>query len=198
MHRELSIPRDSRLVVAIGQIGLRKGWNVLFDAAMPVCGQLPDVHFLLVGARHSEKAESQRYEADLRERVLTAGLSHRFHWLGERRDVPRILNEADVLVHPAREEPLGRVLIEAAASGVPVVATDVGGTREIIDSEISGRLVPRDNAAAFTMAIRAVLTDESLSSRFRLAARQIAEQRFDIVDAAKRHAQFWGETVSRE
>ena len=72
-------------------------------------------------------------------------------------------------MHPARQEPLGRVLLEAAAAGVAVVATDVGGTPEIFppDSE-SARLVPPDDAAALAAAMLELLDDEALRAGCRL------------------------------
>lgn len=194
LHRELGLPRDKRLIAAIGQIGLRKGWDVLAAAAPP--GE--SVHLLLIGVRWSEKEESRRYEAELRDRFVVGGWSNRVHWLGARTDVSRILNEIDLLAHPAKQEPLGRVLLEAMASGVPVVATDVGGTREIIDDGISGRLVPPGDAVSLAVAVQELLNNEPLSRQFRHAARQTATDRFDLASAASRHFNFWAGKISRE
>ncbi len=184
LHRELQLPSGSPLVVTIGQIGLRKGWNVLVNAVIPVAKQWLDVQFVFLGARHSDKPESRRYEADLRQRVCEASLERRVHWLGDRDDVPRILNEADLLVHPANEEPLGRVLLEGLASGVPMIATDVGGTPEIIEPEISGRLVPKGDSKELAAAMQSLLSDRALSDRFRQAARRRAETHFGIRSSA--------------
>lgn len=116
---------------------------------------------------------------------------NRVHWLGTRGDVSRVLNEIDLLVHPAKQEPLGRVLLEAMAAGVPVVATDVGGTREILDDGVSGRLVPPGDAATLAAALETVLGDPGLSGQFRRAARETAVSRFDLAIAAERHERFW-------
>ena len=129
LHRQLGIPESSMLVGTIGQLGPRKGQDVLLPRQSLIhC--LPNVHYVLVGERHSSKGESRQYEMQLHA-VAKGALSGRVHFLGFRNDVPRLLNELDLLVHPARQEPLGRVLLEAAAAGVAVIATDVGGTREI-------------------------------------------------------------------
>jgi glycosyltransferase involved in cell wall biosynthesis len=107
------------------------------------------------------------------------------HLPGWRDDVDRILREADLLVHPSRQEPLGRVLLEAAASGLPVVATDVGGTREIFPSDDDGAiLVPSGDAAALAEAVVRVLTDDSMRASMREASRRRAEAAFDVRDAA--------------
>ena len=90
--------------------------------------------WLIIGQRFSEKEESRQFEAGLHQ-AGAGPLAGRIHFLGVRDDIPEILNELTLLVHPARQEPLGRVLLEAAAAGVAVVATDVGGTREIFPPE---------------------------------------------------------------
>ena len=184
LHQELGLASGSPLVGTIGQIGLRKGQDVLLRAAAVVAGEFPDVHYVLVGQRWSDKAESRQFEAELH--VASRGrLAGRLHFLGVRNDVERILHELTLLAHPARQEPLGRVLLEAAASGTPVVATDVGGTREIFppDRE-AARLVCPDDHRELAAAILEVLGDEPLRLRMASAARRRAEEAFGAARAA--------------
>ncbi|NUQ62573.1 MAG: glycosyltransferase [Pirellulales bacterium] len=188
LHRELGLAPGSFLVGTIGQISLRKGQDVLARAAARLADELPLVHYLVIGQRLSEKAESRQFEADLRA-IAEGPLAGRFHFLGLRSDVDRILNELALLVHPARQEPLGRVLLEAAASGVPVVAADVGGTREIFPPDASAaRLVPAGSAEALTSAIRQLIAESELRRDLSRAARLRAEQRFDVHQAAAKLA----------
>lgn len=191
LHGKLRLPVETPLIASIGQICLRKGWDTLGDAAIQFADTRPDVHLLLIGTRHSQKLETREYEDNIRNRFLVAGLEGRVHWLGERADVPRILNEIDLLVHSARQEPLGRVLLEASAAGVPIVATDVGGTREIIEHDVSGILVPPDDPAALAAAMAAMLGDPALAGRLRFAARRRAEERFGIAEAAVKLWNIW-------
>jgi glycosyltransferase involved in cell wall biosynthesis len=185
LHQELGLPREARLIGTIGQIGLRKGLDVLAQAAIRIADELADVHFLIVGERHSDKAESQAFEAALHH-AAQQEIPGRLHFLGRRDDVPRLLNELTLLVHPARQEPLGRVLLEAAASGVAVVATDVGGTPEIFPpASQSARLVPPGDAEALIAAIRETLGDEPLRTRIAAAARRRAEEAFDAAQATR-------------
>ncbi len=178
LHRELGLSPEARLVGTVGQIGLRKGHDVLLDAAVEVCRKNEGVHFALVGQRWSTKEESRRFEAALREKAAETG--GRFHFLGVREDVAKLMNEWTLLAHPARQEPLGRVLLEAAASGLPVVATDVGGTAEIFPPETeSARLIPPDDPTALARAIETVLENPDEQARLARAARQQAETQFD-------------------
>jgi len=188
LHRELGLVGEEedhpRLVGAIGQIGMRKGLDMLAKAAVMLRDELPDVHWLIVGERWSQKAEARRFEADLHA-VAAEELTGRMHFLGYRDDVPGLLGELAVLVHPSRQEPLGRVLLEAAASGVAVVATSVGGTPEIFPpGENAARLVPPDDVAALAAALGELLRDAPLRQKVAAAARCRAEQAFDKADAA--------------
>ena len=196
LHRQLGLAPGVPLLGTIGQLALRKGQDVLLAAMTRVAGEFPDVHCLVVGARWSDKDESRRFEADLR--AAAERLGGRVHWLGVRDDVDRLLPELTVLVHPARQEPLGRVLLEAAACGVAVVATDVGGTREIFPaSSDSARLVPPDDAVAMAAAIGQLLGDPALRVRLGIAARRRAEAAFDIRTAAAGLVRHYQEVVGQ-
>jgi glycosyltransferase involved in cell wall biosynthesis len=141
---------------------------------------LPNAHYLLVGERNSDKEESRRFEAQLHA-AGQGSLAGRVHFLGVRRDVDRLLNELTLLVHPARQEPLGRVLLESAASGVPVVATEVGGTREIFPGNREcAWLVPPNDVEALCEALLALVNEDELRISLGKAARHRAEQQFDI------------------
>jgi glycosyltransferase involved in cell wall biosynthesis len=217
LHRDLGLPPETPLVGTIGQIGLRKGQDVLLRAAELLADRFPQVHYVIVGERFSDKAESRQFEAMLRGglsqfsrapcaawsrkrdcplppipngvqgggRSETASYDTRLHFLGFRNDVDRLLNELTLLVHPARQEPLGRVLLEAAACGVPVIASDVGGTREIFPPEAhTARLVPPDDPAALAAAIAELLLDPDLRRQLAITARRRAETAFGIQRAA--------------
>jgi glycosyltransferase involved in cell wall biosynthesis len=114
-------------------------------------------------------------------------LAGRVHFLGSREDVSRLLSECVLLVHAARQEPLGRVLLEAAACGVPVVATDVGGTREIFPTETDGAVVvPVDNPTAIAATVNALLSDAERRQRLGAAGRRRAKAAFDVRNASAR------------
>lgn len=184
LHRELGLSPDVDLVGTVGQICLRKGQDVFVQAATLLAERPPGVHYVVVGERWSDKPESRRFEAELHA-ASTGPLAGRLHFLGFRNDVDRILGDLSVLVHPARQEPLGRVLLEAAAAGLAVVATDVGGTPEIFppNSE-AAQLVPPDDPRAIAAALLKLADDETLRRRLGAAARRRARETFDAERAA--------------
>jgi glycosyltransferase involved in cell wall biosynthesis len=185
LHRELGLSPDLLLVGTIGQIGIRKGLHGLAQAARCVVDRVPAVHFVVVGRRYSDKAEARDYEADLLRMTACEPLAGRFHFLGLRDDVDRLLNELTILAHAARQEPLGRVLLEAAAAGTPVVATDVGGTREVFPAEAGAAvLVSADDPKALADALVAALCDPRRRQSLGNAARRRAEAAFDARRAA--------------
>ena len=180
LHRELGLPPDAQLIGTIGQIGLRKGQDVLLRAAATLADRLPNVHYAIVGERNSEKDESRRFERDLHE-MPRGALKGRVHFLGVRTDVPHLLHELTLLVHPARQEPLGRVLLEGAAAGLTIIATDVGGTSEVFPpGSDTARLVPPDDPPALALAMAELMDDAASRRRLAIAARRRAEERFDI------------------
>lgn len=185
LHRELGLPPEAMLIGAIGQICLRKGFDTLVCAAQSLIDVLPQAHYLLVGERWSGKGESH----ELEQAIFAAAegpLAGRLHVTGLREDVPHLLNELAMLVHPARQEPLGRVLLEAAASGLPVIATDVGGTAEIFPpGSRAARLVPRDDAKELAEAIRELAANAEVRLQLSAAARRRMEMAFRLDTAAE-------------
>jgi glycosyltransferase involved in cell wall biosynthesis len=187
LHRELGLPPTAQLIATIGQLGLRKGTDVVLAAALQIAPAVADAHWLIIGERTSNKEESRQFEALLHTIAAKPPLAGRVRFLGSRNDVAQLLNECSLLVHAARQEPLGRVLLESAASGLAVVATDVGGTREIFPAESDGAvLVPSDNRPALAGAVLAVLLSNERRNALTAGGRRRAEEAFNIRRAAAR------------
>jgi glycosyltransferase involved in cell wall biosynthesis len=198
LHDELDLDRQLRLVGTIGQIGLRKGTDALLEAMHQVAMHHPDTHVVIVGQRYSQKAEAVAFEQDVRSLADDPRLSGRVHWLGVRTDIAELLRELSVYVHAARQEPLGRVLLEAAASGVAIVATDAGGTREIFPESIdSAEIVPVDSVDALAQAIQHLLGDPLRAAALGANARNRAAA-FDVQSVAGNLAGHYLEIAGNE
>lgn len=184
LHAELGLPAEAVLLGAIGQLGIRKGWDVLLRAMTLCRAEGPPIHLAAIGEHHSHKAEADLYVQRLRQ-FAAERLPGRVHFLGRRNDVAELLPELTLLVHAARQEPLGRVLLEGAAAGCAIVATDVGGTREIFSPDAGAAcLTPADDPAALARAIDRLLTNPDKRRAMGAAARARAEQCFDRRRAA--------------
>ncbi|QDU35929.1 Capsular glucan synthase [Maioricimonas rarisocia] len=195
LRREIGISRNALLTATIGQIGLRKGLHVLPFAAEIVDRKGIDVRYLLVGERHSQKQESIEYEEELFEQFEYGGVIEQMHPLGWRDDVPELLGEIDVLIHPAFQEPLGRVLLEAAATGTAIIATEVGGTPEIFTHGESALLVTPGDHGELADAIEDVARDKKYRRKLGQAARQEILDRFRIEPRADELARFWEDNL---
>ena len=183
---ELDIATDSPILLFVGQIGIRKGVDTLVDAFSAIADAIADVHLLIVGQRHSQKQEAIEYERRLKEQSEASPHRRRIHWLGVRNDVPNLMRAATLLIHPARQEPLGRVLLEAAATGLPTVTTRVGGSPEILSGHQLERLLvePGDSIALATKAVELLnQTDQQKQIGARLRA--VAIQNFSVSKCAQ-------------
>jgi glycosyltransferase involved in cell wall biosynthesis len=163
----------------------------LAQAAVTLADEFPEANYLFIGQRHSRKQESIDYENAIGHIFREAGIEDRLFCLGFRDDIPVILNEVDLLVHTAHQEPLGRVLLEAASCGRAIVATEVGGTGEILADQVSGLLTPPDDLEALTATIRRMLTDREFRIRLGQQARTAAIEKFSLPTATAHVRMFW-------
>ena len=168
---ELGISPSQTVVAAIGRLDPIKNLPMLIDVSEEVVARIPDVAFLIAG----DGAQRDMLEAQVRRR----GLEDAFTFAGFVEDVPRMLGAVDVVSHTSRSEGVPNVLLEAMAAGKPIVATDVGGVRELIDSAGVGTLVPSGNVASLASKLSRILEQPSLRSTMGEAARMRVKEHFD-------------------
>jgi glycosyltransferase involved in cell wall biosynthesis len=173
------------IVGFFGRLEYRKGVDVLLDAAARVHSKLP-VTFLLVG--------DGPMAAALATRTAAAGITARL--VGWRGDVPDLMRLCAVVVLPSRQEAFGRVLIEAMAAGVPVVATAVGGIPEVCVDGVTALLVPPEDPDALAVAIALTLTDQAATAARVEAAAADVRARFDLAAHAARVQDVYTRTLA--
>jgi glycosyltransferase involved in cell wall biosynthesis len=143
LRAQLGLPPRASVVGLVGSITERKGHDLLVGAAPAIVAAHPETRFLLVGdVPAGQEAYRNRVQAEIR----ALGLERHFAWLGYTPDVAASYAAMDLLVLPSRSEGLPRTLVEALASGLPVVASDVGGVREILTEPVLGDVMP-DNTS---------------------------------------------------
>ena len=192
-----SIPAGHCVLLNVGQICLRKGQLDLAQAVVGLLQDRRDVHLVIAGPRHSTKQESVDYEAAIQNEFTGAGCGSHLHMLGYRDDIPDLMNAADFLVHAARQEPFGRTLLEAASSGLPVIATDVGGTAEMLRPDTDAMLVSPGDVPSLKAGIENSLSNPELCRSQAASARQRMEASFTIRRAADQLAVFWSSDEHR-
>ncbi len=161
------------LVTTVGNIRRVKGHDVFIRAAATVVQQYPKVSFSIAG-----DVLEPAYFAELQTLVRDLGLAHHVRFDGEVTNLRQHLRAADIFVLPSRSEGFSNAILEAMASSLPVVATDVGGNREAVEEGISGFLVPPEDPDALSAAILRLLSDPFQAKAMGVAGRTLVAERF--------------------
>jgi glycosyltransferase involved in cell wall biosynthesis len=167
-----TLPSSPRRVAVVANLRPEKGHEVLIDAAVVVLARFPDAHFEIVGA-------GSEYER-LVTRTAARGVSHAFTFSGHSEDVAGRLAAADLFVLPSRSEAFPNAVVEAMATGLPVVASDVGGIPELVRDGITGLLVPAGDSGQLADRICRLMADGSLAGSLGAAARADVEARYSF------------------
>ena len=165
-RESLDTPASGPLILALGRLHENKGFDVLLRAL----AELPECHLWLAG--------SGPLEARLRADAAALGVGTKVRFLGWRDDAAALYRAADVVVCPSRHEPLGNVVIEAWAHGVPVVAAAAVGPKALIADGINGLLAPVADAEALAAAISRLLAAPDLAAGLAAAGRRDYHARF--------------------
>jgi glycosyltransferase involved in cell wall biosynthesis len=143
--------------MTVGRADRQKAFDVFVDAAILAAPRAPEARFVLVGGDYTHAGELER----LRRRADVTNAKGAVYFAGEVEGVTDMLSVADVLVLPSRWESLPYVLLEAGAMGLPVLATPVGGVPELVEEDVTGMLVPVDDAGALADAMVRLAADPS-------------------------------------
>jgi glycosyltransferase involved in cell wall biosynthesis len=183
-RRDLAIPEEAQLALAVGRLDVQKGILELLEAAERVIPQCPTWHLALAG--------DGPCRAWLLEQIVARPLlSGRIHWLGLRDDVPSLLKTADVLVLASRWEGMPNAVLEAMAASRPVVATAVEGTEELVISGQTGWLVPPRDPEALGTALLAAARDLDLCRTLGRSGRARVGDEFSLDRTVTAYERLW-------
>jgi sugar transferase (PEP-CTERM/EpsH1 system associated) len=170
-HRALGLG-DAPAVAWVGRLVPAKAPEVFLDAVALAVQQLPTLRAVMIGdGPLRDQVRAAIAAKDLERHVVMAGL---------RQDVPELLAGMDGLVFSSTREGLSLAMLEAMALGVPVVATRVGGTPELIQDGVTGLLVEPEAPAALAHRLVELLQDPARAAAMRQAARRVVEERFSV------------------
>ena len=181
--RELGIGGDDRVVGLVGRLVPAKAPQVFLRAVARASARVPNLKALVVG--------DGPLRDSLREEVARLGLGSRVVFAGLRKDVPALLAGTDQVVFSSEREGLSIAMLEAMAAGVPVVATRVGGTPELIEDGASGILVPPGQPDVLGDRIAEVLLDAGLAGRLAAGARDRVGKRFSLHKMVADHQELY-------
>ena len=180
LRSELGLTKGAVIVTALGRVDPDKGYEYLVQAAVRVLAETENVHFVHAGAE-----DDKGYADRLRSRVKDVGGIGHFHFLGFRRDVPRLLAGSDVFVLPSRREGHPFALLEAMAAGRASVATRCGGVEETLIDGVTGYLVDIANTEAIADRLIDLVKNPKRRAEMGAAARRHVQKSFAARDMVK-------------
>lgn len=171
-RKQLGLPPEKILIGTVGRLHAQKGHFYLIEAAETVVKKYPESHFVLIG------------DGELRTKLISQiqqkQMENSFSVLGYRDDIPLILQSLDLFVLPSLAEGFPFAILEAMAAGLPVVATDVGGVREIISPGETGMIVLPANSHELAGVICALLQNEKQMKMLGQQAKQKVFNHFNL------------------
>jgi glycosyltransferase involved in cell wall biosynthesis len=168
IRTELGIPADAPLIATAAIMRPQKALEVMIEALALLLKRVPDAHLVIAGDG-PERPMLEKY-------TLGLGLGDRVHLLGVRQDVDAILKEADVAALSSDFEGMPLFTFESAASGTPLVATEVGALPDLVEDGHSGLLVPPRDPEALAQGMATLLMDPDRRERLAVAAAERLEQ----------------------
>jgi glycosyltransferase involved in cell wall biosynthesis len=184
----LSLPEGARIIITVGRLNPAKDHPLLVRAFLMLAARQPDLHLVIVGdGAGMEMLQQLRAKSHCPERI---------HLPGTRRDIADLLVDAELFVLSSITEGFSIALLEAAAAGVPVIATDVGGNGEIIVDGDSGRLVPSANDAALVEAMEAMLASPQQAAMMAARLYQWLQRHATVAAVADAYQQIYTERSS--
>ena len=173
LREELALPPDAVLVGMISFLRYEKGAFHFVEAAHHLLQSDKNYWFCIAG--------DGPVEEKLRARIGELGIDHRVHLLGYRENVPQILAALDVIVHPATGgDGISQVILQALGLQKPVVATDTGGTKEVVAHGHTGLLVPPDDVLALAQSVEQVVNDDATSRQMGINGSRLVETSYSL------------------
>src|SRR5690606_8044437 len=169
----LGVPQDKFLIGIPGSLRPIKGHDFFFRSVDKILQGDPNVEILVSGGTEGE------YGRSITHLVAQLGISNRVRFLGWVEDMAAFYKACDVVCIPSRMEPFGRTIIEAYATGTPVIATNVGGIGEIVQDGKTGLLVPYGDTEALASAVRRLIADSGLRNQLSCEALEVARTEYD-------------------
>lgn len=173
VREELGIGPDAVVVGAVGRLVAEKGYLELFDAWKRIAADVPDAVLVVAGPHEPDKGDG------LPDAVIDGASAAGVVFLGHRDDVERLYPAFDLYVLASHREGFPRSAMEAAASGLPIVATDIRGCRQVVDHDVNGLLVPVQNSTRLADALVSLITDPARREAMGRAALAKAGAEFD-------------------
>jgi glycosyltransferase involved in cell wall biosynthesis len=169
---ELCLPEQVKIIGMVARLVAVKGHQYFLEAAAQVAREDASLHFVLIG--------DGPLRSELENQSRQLGIAERVHFLGDRKDARQLVAAFDVAALTSLSEGLPNSVMEAMSAAVPVIATRVGGTTELINDGETGFLIPPANSEALAERLRFVLRHETLCRIIAAKGRELITQQFSL------------------
>ena len=179
IRKDFGFKDSDYLVTTVGRLSREKNQKLLLDAVKPTLERIPEAKFIIVGNGPLRK--------NLEEYANELQIADKVKFLGERNDIPQVLKMSDCFVLCSNYESFGITIIEAMASGIPVIATDVGGVKETVWNGKTGVLVSKEDSEDLSRAVIRIKNDSQLADRMVLQAKEMVKNNYRIETMIREH-----------
>jgi lipopolysaccharide/colanic/teichoic acid biosynthesis glycosyltransferase/glycosyltransferase involved in cell wall biosynthesis len=193
VRSELGISAGEIVIGLVGRLVVEKGYRAVFEAAARLRTVRPQARFVVIGPREPDKADAIS-QAEIDHAAADAGVM----FLGVRDDVERLYAAMDIYVLASHREGFPRSAMEAAAMGLPLVATDIRGCRQVVEDGLNGYLVPVHEPLSLARALTALVDDPDLRRQMGEASRRKALAEFDDRRQVRLTLETYRRVLSRE
>jgi sugar transferase (PEP-CTERM/EpsH1 system associated) len=188
-RRSLGLDESVFTIATVGRLDPVKDHRSLLQAFVPIARSNRQVCLMIVGDGPARK--------DIVGLCSEMQITDKVRILGERQDIPIVLKACDVFTLTSIAEGISNTILEAMASGLPVVATRVGGNLELVDPGVTGHLVTAKDVAALTVAYESYFRDPELCNRHGRNARTRAEQKFSLERMASQYSDLYRSVMGK-
>ena len=189
-RQELGLPANAFVAGYIAALEWRKGHRHLIRMMQKLAPRYPHLHLIFAGEGFSS--------ARLKQMVTEARLDDRIHFLGYRHDVPEIMAALHVKLFASEREGLPQVLVQADAVGVPILAFEAEGVREMVRDGVNGYVFKYGDIAAMSQALERFIADPEEARRMGQKGRQLVDDRWDISTMQRKTQELYEELLKEK
>lgn len=184
IKEEKFLARENTLIItSIAELHERKGLKYLIEAVGELVAKYPNIKLVIIG-EGSERNNLENLIGKLK-------LENHVVLLGRQKEIPKLLKSSDIFVLPSRREAFGLVNAEAMITGLPIVASNVGGISEIVEDDESGILVEPENSRELAKALRKLISSESLRENMAKVGQKIVAENFSAKVMAEKYEKIY-------
>ena len=171
-------------------LSIQKGHGILIEATKDLIKKGVPVVLIIVG--------DGPMRVDLEKKTENFGIKGHVFFLGNRADIPDILNNIDIIAVSSLREGFSISILEAMATSKPIVATNVGGNKELVIDGVTGILVPPGDPYSLSEAIHKLIKDRKTREQMGLSARKYVEKHFSVIDMVRKTEELYDNLIKKK